>query len=205
MNISFFAGAPQNRKRAILLAAAPNCPLPHFPAMMHVFEQMPLNITVDDKQFDVNTKHWRNKSAPYRNMTALDGISDLPKLDIGPLQKSTKTTSDPKTWFQRMMKWNGKDFHSKITHHEAKLLSDIVMKRISYVPKELGADWRDIPNISVKLTNGNVCAKLKYPYVSGKTGKPAVCKCNSRGGKCGAMDRQDNTLIPFSLCHTGDR
>ena len=42
----FFAGAPQNRKRAILLAAAPNCPLPHFPASMHVFEQMPFNITV---------------------------------------------------------------------------------------------------------------------------------------------------------------
>ena len=92
-NEFFFAGAPQNRKRAILLAAAPNCPLPHFPASMHVFEQMPLNITVDDKQFDVNTKHWRNKSAPYRNMTALDGISDLPKLDIGPLQESTKTAS----------------------------------------------------------------------------------------------------------------
>jgi hypothetical protein len=60
--------------------------------MMHVFEQMPLNITVDDKQFDVNTKHWRNKSAPYRNMTALDGISDLPKLDIG-LVSSSKNTS----------------------------------------------------------------------------------------------------------------
>ena len=105
-------------------------------------------------------------------MTARDGISDLPKLDIGPLQKSSKTTSDPKTWFQRMMKWNGKDFHSKITHHEAKLLSDIVMKRISYVPKELGADWRDIPNKSVEI-RGRVIPKLKYPYISAKTGKPA--------------------------------
>ena len=74
------------------MAAAPNVPLPHFPAVMHVFEEMPLNITLDDKQFDVNGTHWRNKSAPYRNMTALDGISDLPKLDIG-LQRSSKHTS----------------------------------------------------------------------------------------------------------------
>ena len=71
-----------------------------------------------------------------------------------------------------MIKWNGNGFDSKITHHEAKLLSDIVMKRISYVPKELGADWRDIPNKSVEI-HGRVIPKLKYPYISAKTGKPA--------------------------------
>ena len=69
-------GVAQNRKRAILLAAAPNCPLPHFPAIMNVFEQMPLTINVDDKSFDVNSNHWRNNSAPYRNMTARDAISE---------------------------------------------------------------------------------------------------------------------------------
>ena len=54
------------KKRAFLLAAAPDITLPNFPAVMHVFEQMPLNITVDEKQFDVNAKHWNNNSAPYR-------------------------------------------------------------------------------------------------------------------------------------------
>ena len=92
-NIFFLIlGVAQNRKRAILLAAAPHCPLPHFPAVMHVFEQMPLNINVDEKCFDVNAKHWRNNSAPYRNMTALDAISDLPRLDK---PKSKEMTSDP--------------------------------------------------------------------------------------------------------------
>ena len=64
-------------------------------------------------------------------------------------------------------------FNSKISHHEAKELSEIVMKRITYVPKELGADWRDIPNKEWKMSNGRVTPKLKYPYISAKTGKPA--------------------------------
>ena len=72
-----------------------------------------------------------------------------------------------------MVKWNGNGFNSKISHHEAKELSEIVMKRITYVPKELGADWRDIPNKPVNLSNGRVTPKLKYPYISAKTGKPA--------------------------------
>ena len=72
-----------------------------------------------------------------------------------------------------MVKWNGNGFNSKISHHEAKELSEIVMKRITYVPKELGADWRDIPNKEWKMSNGRVTPKLKYPYISAKTGKPA--------------------------------
>ena len=61
-------GVAQNRRRAFLLAAAPTCPLPHFPAIMNVFQKKSLSLTinVDDKSFDVNAKHWRNNSAPYR-------------------------------------------------------------------------------------------------------------------------------------------
>ena len=176
---------PQNRKRTILLAAAPHCPLPHFPAVMHVFEQMPLNINVDEKTFDVNAKHWRNNSAPYRNMTALDAISDLPRLD-GP--KSKEMTSNPVTWYQKMIKWNHKSrkFHSCISHHEAKVMTEIVMARISYIPKVLGADWRDLPNIAITLPSGRQTKKLKYPYKDIRTGKPAVCLCNTskRGVSC---------------------
>ena len=175
----------QNRKRAILLAAAPHCPLPHFPAVMHVFEQMPLNINVDEKCFDVNAKHWRNNSAPYRNMTALDAISDLPRLDM---PKSKQMASDPVTWYQRMVKWNGegKKFHSRITHHEAKQCTEIVMARIAHIPKVLGSDWRDLPNIQVTLPSGRQIKKLKYPYKDIKTGRPAVCFCNTsiRGVSC---------------------
>ena len=69
------------------MAAAPDIPMPNFPACMHVFEQMALNITIDEKQFDVNAKHWNNNSAPYRNMTALDAISDLPKIEAGPSRR----------------------------------------------------------------------------------------------------------------------
>ena len=105
-----------------------------------------------------------------------------------------------------MIKWNGKDFNSKITHHEAKLLTEIVMKRIAHIPKELGSDWRDLPNKDVTLPSGRRLQKLKYPYISWKTGQKAVCACLRKDrGKCGAMDRQEATLIPYSMCHTGDR
>ena len=58
-------GVPQNRRRAILLAAAPDVKLPKFPAAWHCFENSNLDIKIDDKAFDVND-HWRERSAPYR-------------------------------------------------------------------------------------------------------------------------------------------
>ena len=45
--------------------------------------------------------------------------------------------SDAITWYQRMMKYNSetREFDTKVTHHEAKDLSDIVSARIQHIPK----------------------------------------------------------------------
>jgi DNA (cytosine-5)-methyltransferase 1 len=193
-------GVAQNRKRAILLAAAPNCPLPHFPAIMNVFEQMPLTINVDDKSFDVNSNHWRNNSAPYRNMTARDAISDLADTNKG---GQKVLCDDPVTWLQRTIRWCHKKqtYISQVSHHEEKGTSEIVMARIACIPKTLGADWRDLPNKCVDLPSGRKATKIKYPYIDIKTKKPAVCSCSTKQGQCRVMDRQDYTLIPFALVH----
>ena len=81
-----------------------------------------------------------------------------------------------------MIKWNSEtqDFDTKVTHHESKELSDIVSARIKHIPKILGADWRDLPNISVRLRSGRTSNKLRYPYIDAKTGRPCVCSCMTK-------------------------
>ena len=174
--------------------------MPKFPASSHVFEKMSLNICVDDKSFDLSSKHWRNHSAPYRNMTARDAISDLPACNKG----QNVQLVEPMSWFQRMMRYCPKNgaMLSQVSHHEEKSFSEIIMARINHIPKTLGADWRDLPNKTVLLPSGKKANKLKYPYIDIKTKKRAVCYCSvSKDGKCRVMDRQENTLIPYSLVH----
>ena len=75
------------------------------------------------------------------------------------------------------------------------------MARIAHIPKTVGADWRDLPNIDIELPSGRKAIKLKYPYIDVRTKKPAVCSCATKQGECGVMDRQDNTIIPYKLVH----
>ena len=48
------------------------------------------------------------------------------------------------------------------------------------IPTTFGSDWRDLPNKVIELPNGNITAKLKYPYIDYKTNKPAVCSCATK-------------------------
>lgn len=44
--------------------------------------------------------------------------------------------------------------------HISKSLNPLVVKRLSFIPKTLGCDWRDLPNIVVKLSDGTMTKKL---------------------------------------------
>ena len=87
--------------------------------------------------------------------------------------------------------------------------------RFQQIPKRPGADWRDLPNIRVKLANGQYAERLWYYYrdsrnIRDKVGNDAVCECstvNSKGKKkrCNPMDEQKQTLIPWFLPHTAHR
>ena len=86
--------------------------------------------------------------------------------------------------------------------------SENFMERFKYIIKTFGADWKDLPNISVKLPDGTTTHVLQYPYNTKRDEKlrPGVCHCLT-GPKqaCYEEDRQDNTLVPDALSHTGSR
>ena len=77
-----------------------------------------------------------------------------------------------------------------------------------------GSDWRDLPNISVEMSNGHMTDVLEYNYDDVEKGrgrggaKRGVCQCaefkNKKLGKC-SQDKQTDTLIPWCLPHTSNR
>ncbi|KFM81898.1 DNA (cytosine-5)-methyltransferase PliMCI, partial [Stegodyphus mimosarum] len=89
-------------------------------------------------------------------------------------------------------------------------MSPLVEARMKYIPMTPGSDWRDLPNIVVRLKDGNYTKKLVYAHEDIKNGRGpngalrGVCACAS-GKACDPMDRQWNTLIPWCLPHTGNR
>ncbi len=81
------------------------------------------------------------------------------------------------------------------------------------IPTNPGADWRDLPNDVVKLSDGTWTNKLVYTHHDREQGKGpngakrGVCHCaeEKRGFKCVKPDKQENTLIPWCLPHTSNR
>ncbi|KAG7223191.1 hypothetical protein INR49_015799 [Caranx melampygus] len=89
-------------------------------------------------------------------------------------------------------------------------MSALVEGRMRHIPLAPGSDWRDLPNIEVRLKDGTMTKKLRYTHSDKKNGRSStgalrgVCTC--AGGKpCDPLDRQFNTLIPWCLPHTGNR
>lgn len=95
--------------------------------------------------------------------------------------------------------------HSKfLPDHICKAMSPLVEARMSLIPTEPGADWRDLPNVVVKLSDGSFTDKLKYNYHDKLRGKSStgalrgVCICATGSTKqCDPDDKQANTLIPW--------
>ncbi|KAF4529602.1 hypothetical protein B566_EDAN017932, partial [Ephemera danica] len=88
---------------------------------------------------------------------------------------------------------------SQLFDHICKVMSPLVNARMSLIPPKPNSDWRDLPNIRMKLSSGEYAEKLKR----------GVCPCASKkGGKCTFKQdnvRQGNTLIPWCLPHTADK
>lgn len=113
-------------------------------------------------------------------------------------------------------------------------MSALVAARMRHIPLAPGSDWRDLPNIEVRLSDGTTTRKLRYTHHEKKNGRSSsgalrgVCSCAegrcwlpkkwpwpplcppltlfvSPGKPCDPADRQFNTLIPWCLPHTGNR
>ncbi len=95
-------GIPQTRRRAFILAAAPGQKLPTFPEPYNVFEKDSLRVIVDEKGFEPNVR-WIN-SAPYRNVTVRESISDLPEIESGEDRELMDYGKLPESHFQKVVR-----------------------------------------------------------------------------------------------------
>ncbi|KAG6440695.1 hypothetical protein O3G_MSEX001376 [Manduca sexta] len=201
-------GVPQTRRRLIILAAAPGYKLPLYPEPTHVFSRRAcsLTTTIDGKRFVTNI-HW-DESAPRRTCTIQDAMSDLPQICNGANKIEIDYGSMPETHFQRRVR--SRDENTKLRDHICKNMAPLIQARISRIPTTPGSDWRDLPNISVALSDGTKCKVLQYRYDDKRNGRSpsgalrGVCAC-AAGKPCSAQDKQENTLIPWCLPHTGNR
>ncbi|KZC13768.1 DNA (cytosine-5)-methyltransferase 1 [Dufourea novaeangliae] len=201
-------GVPQTRRRMIILAAAPGQKLPNYPEPTNVFSKRAcqLSVLVNNKKYSSNCT-W-TESAPFRTISVKDSMSDLPEIKNGWNKEEMSYSSEPISHFQRKMR--GNQYQPLLRDHICKEMAPLVETRITHIPTASGSDWRDLPNVAVRLSDGTYSKKLEYTYNDMKAGRSStgayrgVCSC-STGKSCDPVDRQFNTLIPWCLPHTGNR
>uniref|UniRef100_A0A8C1QZG8 DNA (cytosine-5)-methyltransferase n=1 Tax=Cyprinus carpio TaxID=7962 RepID=A0A8C1QZG8_CYPCA len=201
-------GVAQTRRRAIILAAAPGEKLPRFPEPLHVFapRACSLSVVVDEKRYVSNVT--RGNGGIYRTITVRDTMSDLPEIRNGAAALEISYNGEPQSWFQRHIR--GSQYQPILRDHICKDMSALVAARMRHIPLAPGSDWRDLPNIEVRLRDGTTTKKLRYTHSDKKNGRSGtgalrgVCSC-AEGKPCDPADRQFNTLIPWCLPHTGNR
>ncbi|XP_077290001.1 DNA (cytosine-5)-methyltransferase 1-like [Arctopsyche grandis] len=201
-------GVPQTRRRLIIFASAPGYKLPEYPVPTHVFTRRActLSVAIDGKRYNSNLILYN--SAPKRTCTIRDAMSDLPEISNGTTKMEIDYGSEPQSDFQRSVR--NKDPSVKLRDHICKNMAPLIQARMCRIPTTPGSDWRDLPNIAVTLSDGTKSKVLQYWYHDVKNGKGpggtlrGVCACAS-GKTCNPLDKQDNTLIPWCLPHTGNR
>ncbi|XP_061556979.1 DNA (cytosine-5)-methyltransferase 1 [Phycodurus eques] len=201
-------GVAQTRRRAIILAAAPGEKLPRYPEPLHVFapRAVSLSVVVDEKKYVSNVT--RGNGGIYRTITVRDAMSDLPEIRNGAAALEISYNGEPQSWFQRQIR--GTQYQPILRDHVCKDMSALVEGRMRHIPLAPGSDWRDLPNIEVRLRDGTMTKKLRYTHRDKKNGRSGtgalrgVCTC-AGGNPCDPADRQFNTLIPWCLPHTGNR
>ncbi|RWS05273.1 DNA (cytosine-5)-methyltransferase 1-like protein [Dinothrombium tinctorium] len=200
-------GLPQSRRRAIIIAASPHRKLPALPKPLHVFSQRlcQLSFVIDGKRYSSSRDC---KTAYFRAVTVRDAIFDLPSVNDNLVDESLDYRSKPMCHYQRIMRY--KD-DQNVRNHICKQISALTQARINEIPRCPGADWRDLPNIRIRLHDGTIINKLHYKYNDVKNGRSTdgrlrgICSCAS-GEPCDAIQsRQENTLIPWCLVHTANR
>jgi DNA (cytosine-5)-methyltransferase 1 len=200
-------GLPQTRRRTVIIGASSGFKLPYFPKPTHVFSlrQCQLSVNIDDRKYIAINE----TCAQFRAINVEDAISDLPKLeDDYSIDKVRHYNESIASHYQKILRKNS---DNNLSDHLCKELSALCRARIENIPQIVGSDWRDLPNISHRLSDGTLIKKLVYLYDDIKNGKSrsghfrGVCLCASGKSCNGSESRQENTLIPWCLVHTANR
>lgn len=63
-------------------------------------------------------------------------------------------------------------------------MSALVEGRMRHIPLAPGSDWRDLPNLDVRLKDGTLTKRLRYTHPDKKNGRSStgalrgVCTCS---------------------------
>ncbi|XP_010450186.1 PREDICTED: DNA (cytosine-5)-methyltransferase 2-like [Camelina sativa] len=146
-------GISQPRKRAFIWAGAPNEVLPEWPEPMHVFNNPGFKIPLS-RGLHYAAVETTKFGAPFRSITVRDAIGDLPKVEDGEskIYRKYKGVDSSVSWFQKKMRGNMDD----LTDHICKGMNELNLIRCKKIPKRPGADWHDLPDENVRLSNGVV-------------------------------------------------
>lgn len=89
-------------------------------------------------------------------------MSDLPVIENGCDRNEMPYNAEPISHFQRLMR--RVDPTGLVKDHICKKMAPLVEVRMSHIPLSDGSDWRDLPNIVVRLEGGTYASKLRYGY-----------------------------------------
>lgn len=170
-------GAPQARRRTVIVAVPFEATLPFFPKPTHTFCKRPSLAHVHPApkvRIDFASSC---SSGMYRRSTVRDAIGDLATLD-------GNYSSVPTGEYQRSMRLDERTITSG---HRLRTVSAIHQARIERIPID-GGDWHDLPDDVVPLRDGTFSLKL-VRSVKGVVGRA----------------QQNLSLIPSAIVRTADK
>ncbi|KAF8083357.1 hypothetical protein N665_0778s0010 [Sinapis alba] len=179
-------GVSQSRKRAFIWAAAPEEVLPEWPEPMHVFGVPELKISLS-KGVHYAAVRSTQYGAPFRPITVRDTIGDLPSVENGESKTTKEYQVEPISWFQKEIRGD----KIVLTDHICKEMNELNLTRCKRIPKRPGADWRDLTDEKVTLSNGQVVDLI--PWCLPNTAK----RHNQWKGLFGRLDWEGN--FPTSI------
>ncbi|KAK6939353.1 DNA (cytosine-5)-methyltransferase 1, replication foci domain [Dillenia turbinata] len=150
-------GVSQSRKRVFIWAASPEESLPEWPEPMHVFAAPELKIKLSAIMHYAAARS-TSGGAPFRAITVRDTIGDLPAVGNGASNTCLEYEGEPISWFQKKIRGN----MAVCCDHISKEMNELNFIRCQRIPKRPGADWRDLPNEQIKLSNGQLVSLIPW-------------------------------------------
>ncbi|KAG7652612.1 putative DNA (cytosine-5)-methyltransferase CMT1 [Arabidopsis thaliana] len=174
-------GLPQLRNRVFLWAAQPSEKLPPYPLPTHEVAKK-FNTPKEFKDLQVGRIQMEFLKLDNA-LTLADAISDLPPV-TNYVANDVMDYNDaaPKTEFENFISLKrsetllpacGGDPTRRLFDHQPLVLGDDDLERVSYIPKQKGANYRDMPGVLVHNNKAEINPRFRAKLKSGKNVVPA--------------------------------